>query len=116
MEGHELPWVKFEGSDASQVGFELENPENEQVLIVQHSDTGQMWIRFREPNSGYPCDTFEELEGIVYKFLGKQIEVAIAYSDEGWEETTIVASEKYDKLKPEWKWMIASWEKLNHQV
>jgi len=95
--------------ESNQTIFEIKNKANDQMLIIQLTNELDIWVRLREPNSAYYCESFEELENFIRHMLNDLIEVAIGYKGAEWKETVVVNKNQYSDLNNEYKYIISSW-------
>lgn len=99
--------------ESNQTIFEIKNKINDQILIIQLTNELDIWVRLREPNSAYYCESFEELENFIKHMLNDLIEVAIGYNGSEWKETVVVNKNQYSDLNNEYKYIISSWREIN---
>lgn len=86
----------------------ITNKIDDQAINLQFTEDG-IWVRLREPQSGYLCESIEEFKSYVKALMTNEIEVCVGTKDGKWVETIYVSTHNHDEMKDDLDYSISCW-------
>ena len=88
--------------------IEITNKIDDQAIVVQHEKDG-VWVRLRDPYTGYICETLDEFSSYVESLMKNEIEVCVGTKNNEWVETIILPAHIHDEMKEDVDYTISYW-------
>jgi len=94
--------------DSNKKSVLITNKIDDQAIILQFTEDG-IWVRLREPKSGYLCESIEEFKSYIKALMTNKIEVCVGTKNGKWVETIYVPTHNHDEMKEDLDYSISYW-------